>query len=107
MAVESRGHGGRLEQQGGSTLVVFLEVVSLELLFRDQQKCGYWRGDCLLERNSLCSVQAQTQVLRKVKYISLRCSLLERWVKWACPCHKLYKQRVSPAPPAQGAGRPG
>lgn len=52
----------------GLLLVVFLEVVSLELLFRDKEECGYWRENvCYWREKASVLVQAQTRVLRKVK----------------------------------------
>ena len=52
----------------GLLLVVFLEVVSLELLFRDKEDCGYWKENvCHWRETASVLVQAQTQVLRKVK----------------------------------------
>ena len=52
----------------GLLLVVFLEVVSLELLFRDKEECGYWKENvCHWRETASVLVQAQTQVLRKVK----------------------------------------
>lgn len=53
-------------------LVVFLEVVSLELLFRDKEECGYWKENLRYWREKASVlVQAQTRVLRKVKNVFL------------------------------------
>lgn len=53
-------------------LVVFLEVVSLELLFRDKEECGYWKENlCYWREKASVLVQAQTRVLRKVKNVFL------------------------------------
>lgn len=86
------GHGGRVGTAGGgSALVVFLEVVSLELLFRDQQKCGYWKETvCHWRETASVLFKPRRKFLEKSRmHFSPGCSLLERWVKRACPCHQL------------------
>ena len=94
------GHGSGIqkvmeegsEQQGvGLLLVVFLEVVSLELLFRDQQKCGYWKETvCHWRETASVLFKPRRKFLEKSRmHFSPGCSLRERWVKRACPCHQL------------------